>query len=113
MDALDVGMIDEAAAAREKLSQIEEKAVARARLVLEMLGKDVSRFDNANGFSVHLKWFSFIDPKADTDFVFTVRDDQGDGSERVYQVPREPMTEDTEELLEFIEFKRLQAKFGA
>jgi hypothetical protein len=94
-----------------EIKALAEAAIARARLHLELEDKPFENFKNSNGFSVQVQLDSLLDGNA-TNVTFYQRDEQGHGDTHTIQVPRAIILETmTVEEQEFMEYKRLKAKY--
>ena len=99
--------------AHYKIRALAANAIERARLFLEMKGKPFQNFINGNGFSVKVDYDSLLDERCEKVFFYT-QDVQGRGDVHTVEVPRDfifsSATPTTEEA-EFLEYKRLKAKY--
>lgn len=97
--------------ANREILELEEAAIVRARLHLEMEGGPFETFHNEGGFSVQVNRNSLLDD-ASENVTFYHRDAQGDGPTNTVTVSSAIIFgELTEDERDFAEYKRLKAKF--
>ena len=96
-----------------KVKALEDAAVERGRLWLEMQGKPVSAFKNANGFSVKADLDTLLDDSC-VDVAFYNQDVQGQGSVKTIYIPRSFIFSESpaQEEKDYAEYLRLKEKFG-
>lgn len=102
----DIAKMDQA---RKIMSDIEERAIARATVWVHLTKHSLrNAFMNDEGYSVRLANHTL--GKDEVSFYF--RDDQGGGRSVEIKVPAKFIFEKTAESEEFAEFVRLSNKFG-
>jgi hypothetical protein len=97
--------------AHHETQRLEAVAIDRARLYLEAQRKPSKNFRNENGFVVTVNRDSLLDSNY-VDVMFYHTDAQGRGATQTVMVPRSVLFgAPTQDELDFLEYKRLQAMF--